>query len=522
MRHPHFFALRTALLVCGYLMAASGIQAQSNSINLAAGLELNYSFDYGNFSSRTGKGPKIILQEQARLAANRFGADSSALVLDGRSQSALIPFSEEVNLDKRDGYSLSFWLKPRDDNQGCLLLKENDYGVKWNGMRKALVVFDGFGAGIMEGDFSSWSSAEWYHIAVTKERETLSLYINGSLDRAFEVKRKDNAESKDVHIGKHPYFWGGFTGMIDDLALYSRPLNKLEVLAMSQIENIPLEAIDTPPVPDLDPEIFLGLWKGIVMQPDNELVDSYAYWFNFQRMEDGRLLGYSRIEVPEDQAFGVTRIQAFISGNLLSFEEVQVYKQKNYLGYKWCKKYGQLAYDPETETLQGSWYANNCGGTGTIFLQMGDGKFNYHDNRLSEKISLDELKAALQKPNAEAQLREKLLSVELAPIQFTFGTNKLTSASQRYLQEALLPVFDQDADLKLRVVGFTDNIGDANVNLALSRARAEAVCAFLSKGGVASQRLSALGMGEAQPIATNTSPEGRAQNRRVEFEIYFE
>lgn len=74
-------------------------------------------------------------------------------------------------------------------------------------------------------------------------------------------------------------------------------------------------------------------------------------------------------------------------------------------------------------------------------------------------------------------------------------------------------------DSTIDVLGHTDNTGEAAYNQNLSTRRAQSVAAVLIDAGVGASRLRAIGRGEAVPIATNLSPEGRAKNRRVEFVI---
>ena len=74
-------------------------------------------------------------------------------------------------------------------------------------------------------------------------------------------------------------------------------------------------------------------------------------------------------------------------------------------------------------------------------------------------------------------------------------------------------------DTTVQVVGHTDNTGDAAYNLNLSQRRAQAVAGVLSAEGVPGYRVQTIGRGEDQPIASNLTPEGRAQNRRVEIVI---
>jgi outer membrane protein OmpA-like peptidoglycan-associated protein len=75
----------------------------------------------------------------------------------------------------------------------------------------------------------------------------------------------------------------------------------------------------------------------------------------------------------------------------------------------------------------------------------------------------------------------------------------------------------EHADWKIRVEGFTDNVGSRIENRKLSRDRADAVMSWLAAHGIDSGRLSSRGYGEARPVATNKTAEGRAKNRRVQL-----
>ncbi|WP_371055635.1 OmpA family protein [Rhodosalinus sp. K401] len=74
-------------------------------------------------------------------------------------------------------------------------------------------------------------------------------------------------------------------------------------------------------------------------------------------------------------------------------------------------------------------------------------------------------------------------------------------------------------DSAVQVIGHTDNTGEAAYNQRLSERRAEAVASTLVTDGVRPQRLRIIGRGEDQPVASNLTPEGRQQNRRVEVVI---
>lgn len=72
---------------------------------------------------------------------------------------------------------------------------------------------------------------------------------------------------------------------------------------------------------------------------------------------------------------------------------------------------------------------------------------------------------------------------------------------------------------RLKVIGHTDSDGSNELNAALSQRRAEAVRAQLVKGGVPQEYINTYGMGEAQPVASNATAEGKQLNRRVDIEI---
>jgi len=75
---------------------------------------------------------------------------------------------------------------------------------------------------------------------------------------------------------------------------------------------------------------------------------------------------------------------------------------------------------------------------------------------------------------------------------------------------------------KLEISGHTDNVGDDNANLVLSKKRAESLKNYLVSKGISADRMETLYFGETKPIADNNSPEGREKNRRVEMKIVFE
>jgi outer membrane protein OmpA-like peptidoglycan-associated protein len=107
--------------------------------------------------------------------------------------------------------------------------------------------------------------------------------------------------------------------------------------------------------------------------------------------------------------------------------------------------------------------------------------------------------------------------VALYGILFDFNRADLKPESKPALDE-IAELLKGDPGLKLYVVGHTDDVGGLESNLSLSKKRADAVVAALSREyGVAASRLSAHGLAFLAPVAVNTTDEGRAKNRRVEL-----
>lgn len=112
------------------------------------------------------------------------------------------------------------------------------------------------------------------------------------------------------------------------------------------------------------------------------------------------------------------------------------------------------------------------------------------------------------------------------PDRITLSTDVLFAFDSAEIQPAFTAEIDDAAELLLahpeetvRIDGHTDNIGTLEYNQGLSERRAEAVAAYLEARGISRDRLTVAGFSFTQPVADNSTSEGRAQNRRVEIDI---
>src|SRR6185503_1543622 len=101
-----------------------------------------------------------------------------------------------------------------------------------------------------------------------------------------------------------------------------------------------------------------------------------------------------------------------------------------------------------------------------------------------------------------------------------FESNKYELKPESQVElDKIVQLLKDNPTLKIQINGHTDNSGNASENITLSGNRAKSVTAYLISKGIDPGRLSAKGWGDTQPVAGNTTPEGRAQNRRTELKV---
>ncbi len=109
-------------------------------------------------------------------------------------------------------------------------------------------------------------------------------------------------------------------------------------------------------------------------------------------------------------------------------------------------------------------------------------------------------------------------SYRVNDIKFATGSADITKSSE-YILDELIAFMNENPTIKIRIEGNTDSVGRLEDNMALSNDRAFTVKEYLQAKGIKGTRLSFKGLGPTKPVATNDTPEGRAQNRRTEFVI---
>jgi len=132
----------------------------------------------------------------------------------------------------------------------------------------------------------------------------------------------------------------------------------------------------------------------------------------------------------------------------------------------------------------------------------------------------------------ESKLREQLAGTGVSvtrqgdylylnmPGDITFEVNRSDLRASFYpVLDSVGQVFQEFKDTDVSIVGYTDSTGSDAYNQELSEKRASSVGQYLQGRGIAPYRIRTSGMGKRDPIASNDTPEGRAQNRRVTIQI---
>lgn len=147
---------------------------------------------------------------------------------------------------------------------------------------------------------------------------------------------------------------------------------------------------------------------------------------------------------------------------------------------------------------------------------LGAGTGAYMDKQQTEFEQQLENERAQHQIEIERQQNEILKLTMNSEVSFDFNSDQIKPSFYRPLNR-IADIMKRYRQTQIVVVGHTDSVGPDQYNLELSLRRANAVGDYLIMRGVATSRMGTEGHGEMEPIASNATPAGRAQNRRVEI-----
>ena len=152
------------------------------------------------------------------------------------------------------------------------------------------------------------------------------------------------------------------------------------------------------------------------------------------------------------------------------------------------------------------------------YLSIGFWGTSVADIKHNEYFFIDDVHVEKTAPKPSLERIKKGETLVLDNIYFESGKSSLLNTSFAELDK-LVAMLQKRPELRIAIIGHTDNNGAAAANLSLSSSRAKAVSTYLQGKGIAPQRLESKGLGQTKPIAPNTTDDGRAKNRRVEVQV---
>lgn len=125
----------------------------------------------------------------------------------------------------------------------------------------------------------------------------------------------------------------------------------------------------------------------------------------------------------------------------------------------------------------------------------------------------------MEQPKYKPAVAKTGAAVFTKPVTINFDTAKsaLDSEGMHIINNQVIPQLEMARAMLVRVEGNTDNVGNKNANIMLSQKRAQAVMEYIISRGVDRNRIHAKGNGDANPVSSNKTEDGRAANRRTDI-----
>jgi outer membrane protein OmpA-like peptidoglycan-associated protein len=226
----------------------------------------------------------------------------------------------------------------------------------------------------------------------------------------------------------------------------------------------------------------------------------------------------SRQETYQTEYYALHKVTVKRQAEETVVEEGKAHKRKLNRGATFCRMVYRLKYNEETGYLEGTYMASDCrGGSGKVILYRSDLPLSEeHDMAATHawvRRFIDDLKSNKLSPAKMAELRN---TFEFKPLYFDYDKDQIRQEYVAYLKTMAMIVLSH-SDLRIKVTGHTDGDGSDAYNLDLSKRRAKAILNFFINEGLAPERIEIDFRGKREPVAPNSTSEGKQKNRRVDF-----
>lgn len=264
---------------------------------------------------------------------------------------------------------------------------------------------------------------------------------------------------------------------------------------------------------------YSGTWKGVFIPAGMKAEDGTVIYMELE--QDGTSInGKIRNEGYESEIYAVKMISGNLEEETFQFDERVVLSQKKSHRTKWCRYSGTMKYDSITGYIKGDYNSTDCRRTmGKIILFRSEFEFPEENNITVSQVWFDrfmyDLREGLDAPEIRKIQRDNFV---FEPIYFDYDKSEIRVEHFDYLNR-MIKVVKGHSDLRVLVTGHTDSDGSDQYNDELSKRRAQAIIDYFVEHGLKADRLQFDFKGEKAPADSNTTPEGRQRNRRVDFKF---
>ncbi len=264
---------------------------------------------------------------------------------------------------------------------------------------------------------------------------------------------------------------------------------------------------------------FIGTWQGVFIETGKSMESGSIVYVDF-KLDDGVMKGSMREELFETNYFAITVLSGTQESDILKYKQIAVGKNEKTSRMKWCRKFGELTYDPIKGYLTGAFKSVDCKRlSGELILYKADFELSKEKESHASHIWFEQFvkdyKDGLSAPAIRKTERDNFV---FEPIFFDFDKFDIREEHNEFL-DGMIKIIKGHSDLRVKVTGHTDAEGSIRYNDVLSRERSEAIIQYFVDHGLNKERLEFDFKGESNPAATNETTDGRQRNRRVDFEF---
>jgi outer membrane protein OmpA-like peptidoglycan-associated protein len=259
-----------------------------------------------------------------------------------------------------------------------------------------------------------------------------------------------------------------------------------------------------------------GLWQGILIGDTGSIETAQIIYLHIEVSDTG-IIGTSREEKFNTSYFITKSLNCIYRNDSLILTQRKLLDQDPSQMYKWCLHDFELKYVDSTGYLIGEYASYNCTASkGKVVLYRSKQKkniSNYKPDQSWYNKMISDYQMGLYAPDIRDMER---INFVFQPIYFDHDKAEIKPEYEAFLRK-MARVVKSHSDLRIKVTGHTDAVGSDIYNIDLSERRAKAITEFFIQCGLDADRIEIDFKGERIPVDTNTTPEGKQKNRRVDF-----